>query len=65
MVSRASRMPAELCAAFEPAGIVEEECLEPSEADGSITMRAVCALVGLPLTRSALRQVALVALPFG
>ncbi|GAA4812954.1 DUF6461 domain-containing protein [Streptomyces ziwulingensis] len=59
------RMPAELRAAFEAAGTVEEEVLEPGEADSAITMRAVCALAGLPLTLSALRQVPLVVLPFG
>ncbi|WP_250291746.1 DUF6461 domain-containing protein [Streptomyces atroolivaceus] len=59
------RMPAELRAAFEAAGTVGEEGLEPGEADSSITMRAVCALAGLPLTLSALRQVPLVVLPFG
>ncbi|MEK8142823.1 hypothetical protein NKH18_13290 [Streptomyces sp. M10(2022)] len=59
------RMPAELRAAFEAAGTVEDEGLEPGEADSSITMRAICALAGLPLTLSALRQVPLVVLPFG
>lgn len=59
------RMPAELRAAFEAAGTVEEEGIEPGEADSSIAMRAVCALAGLPLTLSALRQVPLVVLPFG
>lgn len=59
------RMRAELRAAFEAAGTVEQEGLEPGQADSSITMRAVCALAGLPLTLSALRQVPLVVLPFG
>lgn len=59
------RMPAELRAAFEAAGTVEEEGIEPGEADSSIAMRAVCALAGLPLTLRALRQVPLVVLPFG
>ncbi|GGU57564.1 hypothetical protein [Streptomyces daghestanicus] len=59
------RMPAELRAAFEAAGTVEEEGIEPGEADSTIAMRAVCALAGLPLTLSALRQVPLVVLPFG
>jgi hypothetical protein len=56
---------AELRAAFEAAGTVEEEGIEPGEADSTIAMRAVCALAGLPLTLSALRQVPLVVLPFG
>ncbi len=58
-------MPAELRAAFEAAGTVEEEGVEPGEADSSVTVRAACALPGLPLTLDTLRQVPLMVLPSG
>ncbi|WP_239085317.1 hypothetical protein [Streptomyces halstedii] len=58
-------MPAELRAAFEAAGNVPTEDLEPGEADGDIGMRAACALAGLALTLEDVRRIPLLVVPFG
>ncbi|KAA0939316.1 DUF6461 domain-containing protein [Streptomyces apricus] len=58
-------MPAELRAAFEAAGTVEEEDFEPGEADGDVVMRAACALAGLALTLDDVRDLPLLAAPLG
>jgi hypothetical protein len=59
------RMPPELRSAFEAAGVVEADYLEPGEPDYSITMRAACALAGLVVTLDELRRVPLLAVPLG
>ncbi|GAA1968223.1 DUF6461 domain-containing protein [Amycolatopsis minnesotensis] len=58
-------MPAELRAAFEAAGTIELDYLEPGEADYSIAMRAVCALAGLTCTIDDIRRIPLLAVEFG
>ncbi|MFF1278502.1 DUF6461 domain-containing protein [Streptomyces marokkonensis] len=54
-------MPEELRAAFQAAGVAEQDYLEPGNADYSICMRAVCALADLPRTFEDLRGVRLLA----
>lgn len=61
-------MPDELRAAFQAAGTVEADCLEPGEPgepDHDIAMRAICALAGLVRTTDELRRIPLLATPFG
>ncbi|MFI0463486.1 MULTISPECIES: DUF6461 domain-containing protein [Saccharopolyspora] len=58
-------MPAELRAAFEAAGTVEHDYLDPGEPDYDICMRAICALAGLRCTVEDLRRIPLLATPFG
>ncbi|MFE5564850.1 DUF6461 domain-containing protein [Amycolatopsis japonica] len=60
-------LPAELRAAFEAAGVfeIEDEDLEPGEADYAICMRVVCALAGLTGTLDDLRRIPLTVTPFG
>ncbi|MER7971963.1 DUF6461 domain-containing protein [Streptomyces sp. NPDC096080] len=58
-------LPDELRAAFEAAGVVEHDYLDPGDPDYDICMRAVCALAGIFLTVEELRQVPLLVTPFG
>lgn len=58
-------MPAELRAAFEAAGTVELDYLEPGEPDYAIAMRAVCALAGLTCTIDDIRRIPLLGVEFG
>lgn len=58
-------MSAELRAAFDAAGTIEMDDLDPGEADGSILMRAACALAGLACTLSDVRRVPRLVVPFG
>lgn len=58
-------MPDELRAAFQAAGTVEDEDLEPGEPDYDICMRAICALAGLSCTTEDLRRIPLLVTPFG
>jgi hypothetical protein len=58
-------LPAELRAAFEAAGTVAFDYLEPGEPDYGIGMRAACALAGLTCTLSDLRHIPLLATEFG
>ncbi|QWF83351.1 DUF6461 domain-containing protein [Amycolatopsis sp. CA-230715] len=58
-------MPAELRAAFEAAGTVDLDYLEPGEADYSIAMRAVCTLSGLTCTIDDIRRIPLLGVAFG
>ncbi|MFD2420024.1 DUF6461 domain-containing protein [Amycolatopsis pigmentata] len=58
-------LPDELRAAFEAAGVVEDEDLEPGQADYDITMRAICALAGLQTTLEDLRKLPLLGTPLG
>lgn len=59
-----SGMPEELRAAFHAAGIVEQDYLDPGEADHGICMRAVCALTDLSRTFEDLRRIPLLITPF-
>ncbi|SEN88980.1 hypothetical protein [Actinacidiphila rubida] len=56
---RLPRMPAELAAAFESAGIADWEDLGPGEVDSLLGMRAACALAGVVLTLDDLRAIPL------
>jgi hypothetical protein len=58
-------LPAELRAAFEIAGTVEHDYLEPGQPDYDICMRAVCALAGLYCTVDDLRRIPLLVTQFG
>jgi hypothetical protein len=58
-------MPTELRSAFEAAGTVEQDYLDPGEPDYDIGMRAVCALAGMYCTIDDLRRIPLLATPFG
>ncbi|WP_433574565.1 DUF6461 domain-containing protein [Nocardia brasiliensis] len=58
-------LPADLRAAFEAAGTLEFDYLEPGEADYAICMRAITALADLPPTLDALRRIPLLLTPFG
>ncbi|MFG2196879.1 DUF6461 domain-containing protein [Streptomyces sp. NPDC048639] len=58
-------MPAELRAAFEAAGTVEHDYLDPGDPDYDIGMRAICALAGLHCTLEDLRRIPLLVTPFG
>ncbi|RDI60594.1 hypothetical protein DFR76_115224 [Nocardia pseudobrasiliensis] len=60
-----AELPEELRAAFEAAGTVEFDYLEPGEADFSLCMRAVSALAGMPYTLDELRRIPLLLTPFG
>ncbi|WP_020124737.1 hypothetical protein [Streptomyces canus] len=60
-----SGMPDELRAAFEAAGTVEHDYLEPGEPDDDVCMRAICALASLSCTVEDLRRIPLLATPFG
>lgn len=57
--------PEELRAAFEAAGVVEDEDLEPGQFDYAVTMRATCALAGLTFTIEELRALPLIGASFG
>ncbi|WP_406689801.1 DUF6461 domain-containing protein [Saccharopolyspora sp. ID03-671] len=58
--------PDELRAAFETAGVVEQDYLEPGDFDYAVTMRATCALAGLTaLTIEDLRALRLLGAAFG
>ncbi|WP_067892888.1 DUF6461 domain-containing protein [Nocardia vaccinii] len=57
-------MPADLRAAFEAAGTVEFDYLDPGEADFAICMRAISALAGI-YTLDDLRRIPLLVTPFG
>ncbi|GHF57536.1 hypothetical protein FHX82_000184 [Amycolatopsis bartoniae] len=52
-------LPPELRTAFEVAGTVELDYLEPGEPDYDILMRAICALAGLTFTPDELRRLPL------
>ncbi|MGI8312583.1 hypothetical protein [Saccharopolyspora hattusasensis] len=58
-------LPPELRVAFDAAGTVEHDYLDPGEPDYDICMRAVCALAGLYCTVEDLRRIPLLATPFG
>lgn len=58
-------MPDELRAAFQAAGTVEDDSLEPGQPDYDTAMRAICALAGLVRTTDELRSIPLLATPFG
>jgi Family of unknown function (DUF6461) len=58
-------LPAELRAAFQIAGNVENDYLDPGQPDHYICMRAICALAGLYCTVDDLRQIPLLVTPFG
>jgi hypothetical protein len=58
-------MPDELRSAFQAAGTVEHEHLEPGRPDSLVCMRAICALAGLSGTVENLRRIPLLATPFG
>ncbi|MBF6541440.1 hypothetical protein [Nocardia brasiliensis] len=58
-------LPAELRAAFEAAGTLEFDYLEPGDADYAICMRAVTALAALPPTLAEFRRIPLLLTPFG
>lgn len=58
-------MPDELRAAFEAAGTVELDYLEPGEPDYSIGMRAISALADMRCTLDDLRRIPLLVTPFG
>ncbi len=49
-------MPDELRAAFQAAGTVEHDHLEPGQPDSHVCMRAICALAGLSCTVEDLRR---------
>ncbi|TWG08063.1 hypothetical protein [Saccharopolyspora dendranthemae] len=57
--------PEELRTAFELAGVVEDENLEPGQFDCAVTMRATCALAGLTVTLDDLRTLPLLGAPLG
>ncbi|MQY19725.1 DUF6461 domain-containing protein [Nocardia macrotermitis] len=57
-------MPPELRAAFEAAGTVPADYLEPGEADFAVCMRAISALAGV-YTLDDLRRIPLLVTPFG
>ncbi|MFF3566420.1 DUF6461 domain-containing protein [Nocardia jiangxiensis] len=57
-------MPADLRAAFEAAGTVAFDYLDPGEADFAVCMRAVSALAGI-YTLDDLRRIPLLVTPFG
>ncbi|WP_024806259.1 DUF6461 domain-containing protein [Nocardia sp. BMG51109] len=58
-----AEMPPELRAAFEAAGSVELDYLEPGEPDFDICMRVVSALAGMPWTLDDLRRIPLLVAP--
>ncbi|MFD9698084.1 DUF6461 domain-containing protein [Lentzea sp. NPDC059081] len=58
-------MPAELRAAFDAAGVFDDEDIAPGEVDHAIGMRVVCALAGLVCTLDDLRRITLTGVPFG
>ena len=58
-------LPAELRTAFEVAGTVELDDLEPGEPDYDVLMRAVCALAGLTFTPGELRRLPLLGATLG
>jgi len=58
-------MPNELRVAFEAAGTVEFDYLEPGDADFAICMRAISALAGIRYTLDELRRIPLLVTPFG
>jgi hypothetical protein len=58
-------MPDDLRAAFQAAGTVEHDHLEPGQPDSHVCMRAICALAGLSCTVEDLRRIPLLATPFG
>ncbi|GAB3696388.1 hypothetical protein [Saccharopolyspora tripterygii] len=57
--------PEELRTAFELAGVVEDEDLEPGQFDYAVTMRATCALANLTCTLDHIRTLPLVGASFG
>lgn len=58
-------LPDELRAAFEAAGTVDHDYLDPGEADFAIGLRAISALAGIHYTLDELRQIPLLVTPFG
>ncbi|QIS04374.1 hypothetical protein F5X71_20420 [Nocardia brasiliensis] len=60
-----AELPDELRAAFEAAGIVHFDYLEPGAADFAVCMRAVSALAGMRCTLDELRRIPLLVTSFG
>jgi len=58
-------MPDALRAAFEAAGTVEFDYLEPGQPDYFVCMRAICALADMYCTLDDLRRIPLLVTPFG
>jgi hypothetical protein len=58
-------MPGELRAAFDAAGVVEVDNVEPGWHDDAIFMRVACAMAGLTFTLGDLRRIPLLATTMG
>lgn len=58
-------MPSELRAAFDAAGIIEVDNVEPGRHDDAIFMRVACAVAGLAFTLDDLRRVPLLGTTLG